>query len=135
MLETMLGPNLAKDLSPPHSHMEEKGLAASQLGLDDVLLVERFVTQHALEAEARDVDRPLASSDDLGDGAAGGRRLLQAVAGEAVTQYHVGHVRVPARGRLGVDRGWEVRPRIFCGSDSRRMFCASWGLPLYSTEP
>ena len=96
MLETMLGPNLTPKISRrPTRTWEEKGLAASQLGLDDVLLVERFVTQHALEAEARDVDRPLASSDDLGDGAAGGRRLLQAVAGEAVTQYHVGHVRVP----------------------------------------
>ena len=43
-----------------------------ELGLDDVLLVDRLASQHTLKAEARDVDRLRTTSDDLGDRAAGG---------------------------------------------------------------
>ena len=90
----MHGPNLTTVSRRPTPYSDALW-ATPTGGLNDVLLVDGLASQHALKAEARDIDRLRASSDNLGDGAPGGRRLLQAVAGEAVTQHHVGHVRVP----------------------------------------
>src|SRR3954467_10467717 len=71
---------------------------------DDVALDQRPAGGEPVEAERRQVERPvLPVYDQLGDGASDTRRLLDAVAGEAVGEVEVGDFRMRADDPVLVD--------------------------------
>ena len=84
---------------------------------DDVALDQRRAVAQAVEAEGGEVERHIAAvADQLGEAAADGGALLDAVAGEAVGELAVGEVRVAADQAVLVERVVSRNSRPSCPS-------------------
>ena len=89
-------------------------IGGADIVLSDHMMLSSFTARlchHPLIAEQRQVDRyKLLMNDQLGDRAAGGRRLLQAVAGEAVGKHEIRDLRMPPDHGVLVERVVVVVP-------------------------